>query len=296
MTESKYKLRPGFLGLAVFVSMLGVGNIVPFLPIYASQMGASGLMLGIIFSSFSASRSVVMPYIGILTDRYGRKPFIVTGLAGSACVALVMIAAATPWQLAVARMGHGFFAAMILPVCMALLADATPTGREGRSFAGFNTALLLGLGVGPLVGGIIYDLSGVTANFIFWAGLSLISSLLVAWQIKEPPVSARRAAASGWSDQLKLVKDRIMLSVFFCRVGSAASWGCNIAFLPLLCLERNISSYQVGILLAANVLTMTGMQKPAGLLADRWPRIVLATGGPNMLRRYQGYDARGPKL
>ena len=279
MNESRYNLRLGVLGLAIFVSMLGVGMVVPFLPIYASQMGATGVMLGVIFSAFSAARSLLMPYVGILSDRYGRKPFIVLGLCGSAAVALAMIAAATPWQLVLARTGHGVFAAMILPVSMALLADVTPTGREGRSFGSFNTALLLGLGVGPLVGGTIYDLMGVNANFIFWAALSLSSMVLVAIKIKEPPAAARKAAATGWHSHLRLIKDRMMLGVFLCRVGSAAAWGINIAFLPMLCLEKGVSNFEVGILLAANALTMTCMQKPAGRLADRWPRLVLAGGG-----------------
>jgi MFS family permease len=88
MNEPTYHLRLGVLGLAIFVSMLGVGMVVPFLPIYASEMGATGVMLGVIFSAFSAARSLLMPYVGILSDRYGRKPFIVLGLGGSAAVAL----------------------------------------------------------------------------------------------------------------------------------------------------------------------------------------------------------------
>jgi len=64
------------LALSVFSSMLGVGIISPLLPLYAENLGATGIWLGIIFSSFSISRTVFMPIIGRLSDRRGRKIFL----------------------------------------------------------------------------------------------------------------------------------------------------------------------------------------------------------------------------
>lgn len=267
------------LEVSVFVSMLGVGIIVPFLPLYARDMGASGLMMGLIFSGFAASRVVVMPYVGILSDRLGRKPFIMLGLFGFSLVAVSMVLVETPWQLFASRMGQGVFAAMVLPVAMALVADVTPAGQEGRIFGGFNAAFLLGFGVGPLVGGVVYDSWGVDANFLLMAALSMVSFFTVWAWVREPKNIERKSERKGFFEELKLVRDRGLAAVFFARACGAMALGCFIAFLPLLASEMGISNSEVGILLAVNVGIMTVLQKPCGRLADRFSRVKLAVIG-----------------
>lgn len=267
------------LEISVFVSMLGVGIIVPFLPLYARGMGASGLMMGLIFSGFSASRMVAMPYVGVASDRAGRKPFIAAGLAGFSLVALAMVLVESPWQLLSARLAQGLFAAMVLPVSMALVADVTPRGHEGRVFGGFNTAVLLGFGVGPLLGGLVFDAMGVKANFLLMAALSVASLLLVALFVREPAGIERQSQRRGFRAELSLVRDRGLLAVCLSRVGGAMALGCFIAFLPLLAAGKGVSNSEVGVLLAVNVLVMTAVQKPFGALIDRLPRMALAAAG-----------------
>lgn len=90
------------LRLAVFVSMLGVGIIVPILPVYAQGLGASATMVGLlVFSSFSLLRAIVVPYIGPLSDRLGRKRFLELGLMGYAVLSVVLVWTTTPWGLVV---------------------------------------------------------------------------------------------------------------------------------------------------------------------------------------------------
>ncbi len=279
MSPSTYRTRLLILELTIFVSMLGVGIIVPFLPLYAAQMGASAFVMGLIFSSFSAARALAMPYVGALSDRRGRKPFIIAGLMGYAVLALALIWAASPWELVLNRVLQGLFAAMVLPVSMALVADLTPPGREGAVFGGFNTAFLLGFGVGPLAGGVIFDTLGLEANFLFMAGLSLASLLMVLVMVREPRQVKKASRKGGWSQQVALLKDRPLLSVFLARALSAVGMGCFVAFLPLLAAARGLSNTELGSLLAVNVLIMTGLQVPCGWLADRWSRVGLASLG-----------------
>ncbi|TET83943.1 MAG: MFS transporter [Candidatus Nealsonbacteria bacterium] len=79
------------LFIAVFVSMIGAGIIVPLLPIYAKNLGATGIWLGIIFSGFALARLIFMPIIGKISDRKGRKKFIVFGLLGSSVTSLLYL-------------------------------------------------------------------------------------------------------------------------------------------------------------------------------------------------------------
>jgi len=79
------------LFIAVFVSMIGAGIIVPLLPIYAKNLGATGIWLGIIFSGFALARLIFMPIIGKISDRKGRKKFIVFGLLGYSVTSLLYL-------------------------------------------------------------------------------------------------------------------------------------------------------------------------------------------------------------
>jgi MFS family permease len=274
-----FRARLFILETTVFVSMLGVGIIVPFLPLYARQMGASAAVMGLIFSSFSLARALAMPYVGSFSDRHGRKPFILSGLAGYAVLALALIWASQPWQLVANRVLQGVFAAMVLPVSMALVADLTPAGREGRIFGGFNTSFLLGFGVGPLMGGMVYDHWGLAANFLLMAGLSVASLVMVWLLVKEPERIEAHAGRGGWAEQLGLLQHRGLRAVFIARGASAMGMGCFIAFLPVLAEDRGLSNTELGSLLAANVLIMTGLQWPAGWLADKASRAALSFAG-----------------
>ena len=79
------------LFFALFATVTGVGIVVPLLPVYAHNLGASGLYIGLIFGSFSISRTCLLPYFGRLSDRTGRKPIIVIGLLAYAVVSVAFL-------------------------------------------------------------------------------------------------------------------------------------------------------------------------------------------------------------
>jgi DHA1 family multidrug resistance protein-like MFS transporter len=74
--------------IAIFVAMLGMGIISPLMAIYARDMGASGLWLGIMYSGFSLSRALMQPVCGWFSDKYSRKTLMIIGLS---CYTLVSI-------------------------------------------------------------------------------------------------------------------------------------------------------------------------------------------------------------
>ncbi|ADK84220.1 major facilitator superfamily MFS_1 [Desulfarculus baarsii DSM 2075] len=265
------------LGLAVFVAMLGVGSIVPFLSIYGQRLGASGALIGLIFSAFSFSRGLFAPLVGLVSDRVGRKLFIALGLAGNVGAAVALLFAQSAWDLLFCRMAQGVFAAMILPVCLALVADLTPAGQEGRYVGGFNTAFLLGFGLGPFLGGVVYDVWDMAGNLYLMGGFSLLALAAVWLGVREP--RGGRGKIGGASHGMRLYADRAFVGLMLARVGMAAGMGCFIAFLPLLAVEKGLAQAQVGTLLGLNVIVMVAVQRPGGALADRWPRLPLALAG-----------------
>ena len=66
--------------LSIFIALLGIGIIIPVMPVFAAELGAGGVSLGMIIAAFSISRGVLQPVVGSLSDRWGRKGFLVAGL------------------------------------------------------------------------------------------------------------------------------------------------------------------------------------------------------------------------
>src|SRR4030042_5032844 len=83
----------------MFISMLGMGIVTPFLPIYADQLGASPLEIGLVQAGFSISNLVALPFVGRLSDRFGRQTFLCAGLAIMALASLGFIRAASQARL-----------------------------------------------------------------------------------------------------------------------------------------------------------------------------------------------------
>ncbi len=123
----------GALFFSIFAVVTGVGIVVPLLPVYAHDLGASGLTIGLIFGAFSLSRTAFMPYFGRLSDKKGRKPYIMAGLIGYALISIAFIASEDVQALIFFRFIQGIASAMIMPIAQAYIGDITPAGREGTT-------------------------------------------------------------------------------------------------------------------------------------------------------------------
>ncbi len=111
------------LALSMFTSILGIGIIVPFLSLYATDMGASGIWLGMIFTGYGLASTIVTPIAGRLSDRRGRKRFLMIGLFIYSLTSLGYIYAVNAPQLALVRLVQGAAGGMIFPVALAYVGD-----------------------------------------------------------------------------------------------------------------------------------------------------------------------------
>jgi DHA1 family multidrug resistance protein-like MFS transporter len=261
------------LSIAISTSVLGVGIIVPFLPVYAESMGANGLWLGIIFAGFSMSRAVFMPIIGKLSDRKGRKLFISVGLLIYSLVSLAYIAAGSPVTLTLVRLGHGFASAMVLPIATAYIADITPKNQEGAYIGYFQAAFFSGFGLGPLMGGFVKDLFGINANFYAMGILSLIAFTLVLLRIPEFNQATLRKNNERTTKYRHMFKSRIIRAIFVIRFTTAFGRGTVLVFFPVFAHSvLHLSSTKIGIVMSIYILLTGILQRPFGKLADHWNR------------------------
>ncbi len=165
--------------LSVFIALLGVGIIIPVMPVFATELGASGLALGMIIAVFSVTRGVLQPLIGNLSDRLGRKRFLVAGLFVYGLVGLLIPQAGSVFHLLLIRGFQGVGSAMIVPIGMAYMSILAPPGHEGRYQSYLNVAIFCGIGCGPVIGGIAADLLGFESVFYLMAVLSFGAFILV---------------------------------------------------------------------------------------------------------------------
>jgi len=269
------------LFLAVFSVTMGVGLVVPLLPVYAHELGATGLYIGFMFGAFSLSRTIFLPYFGKASDRNGRKPFITSGLLTYFLVSIAYIFSKSVNLFILIRFFQGIASAMILPVALAYVGDITPKRKEGFIMGLFNVSLFGGLSVGPAIGGMVRDTFGIQISFLSmgifcFAGFLVCLMLLPPTKDETPP--SRIKAPLNYRT---LLKDKNIGGLFIFRLAYTTCIGIVWAFLPLFADSAfHLSSSIIGILLMVGVLTTGLLQTPMGLLADRFSkRILFAIGG-----------------
>lgn len=262
---------------AVFMSSLGLGILSPILPAYVDHFAASSFVLGIVFGVYPAARALFMPPVGILSDRLGRRPFILFGLAMFTAVSPLYAMADSVYQLMLVRFLQGMAAAMLMPVAMSAIGDLSPRGREGFIMGSFTSAFFAGLGFGPLIGGFLRDRYSMAAAFYGMGALSLASLVFTFFALPargpqpDPEGEGKGKDVSGAVERIEgLVHDVPLLGLLFFRFTRALGIGLVWVIMPLYAVTSlGISAFHVGILLSANTFITTFLQSPAGHLSDR---------------------------
>lgn len=263
--------------LSVFIALLGIGIIVPVMPLFAESLGAGGLTLGIIVATFSLSRGFCQPVVGNLSDRWGRKGFLISGLFVYGLVGLMLPEATSLGTLILIRAVHGVGSAMIVPVAMAYVADLTPVGQEGRYMGMLNIAIFTGIGCGPLIGGFCTDRWGMASAFYVMASLSFLAMLLTMIQMPSAPPQAVKVVRVGTIKSLRLMMAcHRTAGILLARMATMIIMVPTMALLPLLMHQWfQATAMQIGVVIAARTLVNAVLQTPCGRLADRMDKVKL---------------------
>jgi len=266
------------LAVSIFSAMLGVGLVSPLLPLYASDMGASGLQLGMIFAGYGIVNSVATPIMGRLSDRRGRKVFLCIGLAGYAIFSLGYVWAANVPQLVLVRLLMGGAGAMITPIAMAYIGDLSPKGEEGKWMGYANAAFFSGFGIGPLLGGALAERFGMNSSFYSMGGLCLLAFLVAVLFL--PEIRQRKIGEKGHLSFKDMSSSPMVRGLFSFRLVQALGRGGVMTFLPIFAATYiGLGPALIGILLAVNMLPMNILIATAGRLADKFNRKALVIIG-----------------
>ena len=267
------------LSAAVGVAMMGLGIIWPLIPVYAVELGAGGFMVGLIVASFNISRTLLSPFSGPISDKWGRKRFIASGLLIYAVLSVFYVLPKNAETLILIRLLHGMASLLVVPVAMALTADIAPPQKLGRYMGTLNMAIMIGLGFGPAMGGIIRDNLGFNTAFYIMGGLALITSLMVAVFIPADKAHLSDIKRPKPYPVRKIIAHRTAAGILIMRFFSASGQGSVYTFLPILAMKIDLSSSQVGIILTMNIFLIAFLQRISGELADRInPKYLIIAG------------------
>lgn len=230
--------------LTVFIDLLGFGMVLPLLPIYADQftVDQSGIILGMLMASFSAMQFLFSPWWGRLSDRIGRRPVLMIGLAGSVLF-YTLFGIATIWKslplLFVARIGAGIAGATIA-TAQAYIADSTSLEKRPKGMALIGMAFGIGFTFGPLLGFLAVPKLGADPGpmpgFVA-AGLSLVALALAAVRLPESlrpdssPVERREFSRDAWRIALQTPSISYLLLATFVCVFSFANFETTLSLL-----------------------------------------------------------------
>ena len=202
--------------ITVFIDLLGFAIVLPLLPRYGRHFEATKFELGLLMASFSAMQFLFAPLWGRLSDRIGRRPVLIVGLAGST-IFYTLFALVTQYGnagpilglspliwLFITRSGAGIAGATI-PTAQAYIADSTDEKSRGKGMAIIGAAFGIGFTFGPLLGAwfVSNDASGVPspAPGYIAAALSALATLAAIVLLPESLKSdAASRPARKWFD------------------------------------------------------------------------------------------------
>ncbi|WP_435343213.1 multidrug efflux MFS transporter [Enterobacter roggenkampii] len=272
-----------------FFTGLAISQILPFLPLYVSQLGvtsheALSMWSGLTFSVTFLVSAIVSPMWGSLADRKGRKLMLLRASLGMAIAILLQAFATNVWQLFFLRAVMGLTSGYI-PNAMVLVASQVPRERSGWALSTLSTAQISGVIGGPLLGGFLADHVGLRAVFIITAVLLVVSFLVTLFLIKEGgrPVISKSERLSGKAVFASLPYPGLMISLF---VTTMVIQLCNGSVGPILALfiksmepESTNIAFLSGMIAAVPGVSALISAPRLGKLGDRigTARILMAT-------------------
>ena len=268
------------IAIGVGFVMAGLTLVAPILPLYALEFGVSYTAAGALITGFAVARLLFSVIGGVAGDRWGARKVTVFGTTLLAISSVTAALAPNYGVLLASRFIEGIGSAIFATTAFQYLLQVTPKERLGRATAAFQTGLLVGVAIGPFVGGFLAELGDFRTPFWAYAVLAGFVAVLAWFFIEDLPsrgTSARQVfAAAG-----QLMRSRAYLALML--VGFSMMFmrgGARVTLLPLYAEQSlGFGAGDIGILLSVSALTNLLIVNPAGRFVDRVGRKPVAMIG-----------------
>jgi MFS family permease len=253
-----------------FISQVGISVMLPLLPLFATELGATPFVLGLLTASFAVTNAIGQLGTGFLADRFGSRPFMAGGLGLYAAMnALIATSAAAPWLIAWRSLA-GFGGGAMIVAERIYVTEVTHPGRRAFANGIISAAQSAGSVMGPAVGGFAASIGGLRAPFVIVAATSAIA-FVGALFLRRP----RRpdAAASGAAADDGPVPYRSLALLLVANLAIMASFGAFItSYAPMATERLGWSTLEVGIAFSFLGAGSILLGPPLGHIADRYGR------------------------
>jgi len=235
----------------IITEVLGFSLILPFLPFYAQDLGATAFQVGLILSVFSIFQFLSAPIMGRLSDHYGRRPLLILSQLSTFLGFLVLGLANTLPLIYLARIIDGLFGSNFI-IAQAYLSDISTKKDRSKIFGFSGMAFGIGFFIGPAIGGALSQISYSLPAFIS-AGIALITVFTTYFFLPETvkkndkPIQITIIDFKAFKKYFANSKISIRLWQFFLFVSTHALWVSAFALFAERRLQFNAG--QVGFLL-----------------------------------------------
>jgi MFS family permease len=271
----------GLLAAIAFIAQVGIAVMLPLLPLFATELGASPFVLGLLTSVFAVTNGIGQFGAGFLADRYGARRFVSIGAALYASMnALIATAASAAW-LVTWRALSGFGGGAVIVSERVYVADITPSHRLAFANGVLSAAASAGMVAGPAFGGLIAAAGGLRAPFVVVAvtsGLAFLGSLA----LPRPAHHHDRDTSDGNIEGIDPGPDRpAIVALLAANLAMLAAYGAFIStYAPLATDRLGWTTVDVGLAFsffgAGSILLGPAMAH----VADRTSRRLVALLGP----------------
>lgn len=258
-----------FLSICIseFLVAFGYGMAIPFLPLYAKELGAAETLVGLIVSSFFIIRALTELPSGWISDRIGRRLPIVSGLLVGCLGAFICSLSVEPVVLIFGRMMWGSGTGVFVGSSWGLLFDFFPLELRGKAFSVFQIVGFIGFTIGPPFGGFTATFIGEKASFLL-IGLMMLLAFTITFLSKELKISTVKMEKHRF--RLGLLKKWslivICLGVF---VRMFIGEGIMSTILPLYLSNLDMIVTLIGIIIGIRSLGMIISTIVGGFIANK---------------------------
>ncbi|MCB9454324.1 MAG: MFS transporter [Anaerolineaceae bacterium] len=277
--------------LIIFVNMVGASMVLPILPVYARKaFGVSDNVVTLLLTSFFLAQFIAGPYIGRLSDQYGRMPVLIISQIGTV-ISFIMIALGASIEiLFIARILDGITGGNII-VAQAYITDITPPRQRTQALGNVLLAFGVGFILGPSSGGVLSSIFGPRIPFLF-AALAATLTVILTWRVLDETVTPEMRQANRAKTAVRLgigdvAHNKPLVFILVVTFGSQfafsmlqatyALFGADVLFPNF---EQNAILLRVGLLLSVvgmgQLFTQLFILKRA---LRRWQEYTLVIGG-----------------
>lgn len=274
-----WKMNLSILWAAQVIGMSAITGVISFLPLYVPHLGIAdaaraAMWSGVLIAAAAFSAALSNPFWGAMADRKGRKPMVEKTLLLFGIIMVAMAYVTNVYQLLALRIVQGLCGGFSA-AATALAVSMSPVGKISATVGIFQTALIVGGAVGPMIGGLIADCFGYRVPFVVFGALCFVTFVIIHFTVAENFTPVAKSEKGSLRETIRYVWSlgdlRLMLVVQFLAQFAIQSIGpiLPLYIMSLMPDSTNLASIS-GLIIAVAGVTSAVSSASMGLLSSRF--------------------------